>query len=140
MVRPRKADEDVEDPDYFEDLIRAMGAEPADYPMKLRCCGGSLIATHRRAALSMVHNLLENAVDRHADVIATACPLCQINLECYQNHVNQELGTQFNVPIMYFTQLLGLALGISPKKLEIGKELVSTKDVVAHAKPKAVAS
>ncbi len=140
MVRPEKPGEqaaDVEAPQYFEELIEAMGAEAAEYPLKLRCCGGSLIATGRDAALTMVHNLLQNAVDNDADVIATACPLCQINLECYQNHVNQELGSTFSMPIMYFTQLLGLAMGIEPKRLEIGKEMVSTAPIVARAKPKA---
>lgn len=134
IVRPRKAGEDVEEPMYFERLITSIGADPVEYPLKLRCCGGSLIATGREAALSMLQNLLQVAEAREADVIATACPLCQINLECYQNHVNQELGTKYEIPIMYFTQLMGLALGIAPKRLGIGKELVSTAPVVAYAK------
>ena len=59
----------------------------------------------------MVRNLLENAVQSGAAIIATACPLCQVNLECYQKQVNSEFGTDFNVPVLYFTQLVGLALG-----------------------------
>jgi heterodisulfide reductase subunit B len=129
-VRPRKEGQDIRDieqPRFFEDLLSAIGADPIDYhPVKVQCCGGSLILTSRRAALGMVRNPLQSAVDRDADVIATACPLCQINLECYQNQVNQEFGTELSVPVMYFTQLVGLAMGIEPQKLGIGKELVST--------------
>jgi len=126
IVRPRKNGEDVEQPQFFEDLLSAIGADPIEYyPLKIYCCGGSLILTSRRAALSMVRNLLQTAVDRGADVIATACPLCQVNLECYQNQVNQEFGTNLSIPVMYFTQLVGLAMGIDRKSLGIGKELVS---------------
>jgi len=63
-------------------------------------------------------------------VIATACPLCQINLECYQKQVNQEFGTELSIPVVYFTQLVGLAMGIPPQRLGIGKELVSAAPVL----------
>jgi len=133
ILRPRKDHEDVEQPQFFEELVSTIGAEPVDFPLKLRCCGGSLVITSRRAALSMVRNLLQCAVDRGADVIATACPLCQVNLECYQKQVNQEFGTDLSIPVVYFTQLVGLALGIPPKRLGIGKELVSTKLALSSA-------
>jgi heterodisulfide reductase subunit B len=130
IVRPRKDGENVEDPHYFEELITAMGAEPADFPERLRCCGGSLIMTSRVPALNMVRILIQSAINSGANVIATACPLCQVNLECYQGAVNEEFGTDFNIPILYFTQLLGLSLGISKKKLGIGVELVSAAPVL----------
>ena len=79
----------------------------------------------RTAALSMSRNLLQSAVDAQATVIATACPLCQVNLEVYQQKVNMEFGTNFAIPVMYFTQLIGLAFGIPHKKLGIGKEFIS---------------
>jgi len=125
MVRPRKDGENVENPQFFEELIAATGAEPVNFPERLRCCGGSLIMTSRRAALDMVKKLLQNAVDNKAEVIATSCPMCQINLECYQAQVNEEFGTNYSMPVLYFTQLLGLALGAPSKKLGFGKEFVS---------------
>jgi heterodisulfide reductase subunit B len=125
IVRPQKEKENVEQPVFFENLLTTIGAVPVNYPLKMRCCGGSLIISSRLAALSMVRNLLQSAVDAQAAVIATACPMCQVNLECYQQNVNAEFGTNFNVPIMYFTQLVGLAMGIAPKKLGIGKEFVA---------------
>lgn len=134
ILRPRKKQgEDVERPRFFEDLIAACGAEPVEYLLRLTCCGGALIITNRVAALSMVRNLLECAVRAKADLIVTACPLCQVNLECYQKQVNREFGTDLNVPVIYFTQLLGLALGIPPKRLGIGSELVDVMPVIRKA-------
>ena len=133
LVRPRKDGEDIENPQFFESLLSAIGAEPMEYTSKTRCCGGSLIISNRKAALDMVHNLLQDAVKHEADVIATICPMCNVNLELYQNNVNREYGTQFSIPVMYFTQLLGLALGITPGRLGVGKELVSAAPMLFFA-------
>lgn len=133
ILRPRKDHEDVEQPRFFEDLLSAIGAVPIEFPLKLRCCGGALIITSRPSALSMVRNLLQSAVDSGAAVIATACPLCQVNLECYQKQVNQEFGIELSIPVMYFTQLMGLAFGVDPKNLGIGSELVSTRPILSYA-------
>ena len=124
MVRPRKNGEEIENPQYFEKLIESIGADAIDYASKTRCCGGSLIITNRKAALDMVYRLLLDAENRGADVIATTCPMCNVNLEVYQRQVNREYNTDFAIPAMYFTQLIGLALGIAPGRLGIGKELV----------------
>ena len=129
LVRPKKDSEDVENPQFFEELLSAIGADPVEYGSKTRCCGGSLIITNREAALDMVYKLLQDAANREADVIATTCPLCNVNLELYQKQVNREFGTEFSIPIMYFTQLLGLALGIASGRLGIGKELVSMESM-----------
>lgn len=133
ILRPRKDHEEIEDPRFFEDLMSAVGAEPTEFLLRLRCCGGALIITNREAALSLVRNLLDSALRSGAAVIATACPLCQVNLECYQKQVNREFGTEYNVPVLYFTQLVGLALGIGPDRLGIGKELVDAMPVLAAA-------
>jgi len=131
IVRPQKDNEDVEQPQFFEEILSAIGATPVNYPLKMRCCGGSLILSGRTAALSMVRNLLQCAVDSKATVIATACPMCQVNLECYQQQVNAEFNTTFSFPVMYFTQLIGMAFGIAKKKLGIGKEFVSYAPTLA---------
>ena len=137
IVRPRRPGlelSQVDNPQYFEELLRAAGADPVAYPYRLRCCGAALMVTNRPAALRMVRDLLQNAVDSGAEVIATACPLCQTNLECYQAAVNHELGTEYAMPILYFTQLLGLALGVGVKRLGIGKELVSAEAIAQAAR------
>ncbi len=133
LLRPRKDHENVENPQFFENLLSVLGTEPVDYPSKTRCCGGSLIITNRKAALDMVRKLLEDAESHHADVIATTCPMCNINLEVYQSQVNNEFGTHFSIPVMYFTQLMGVALGIKPGRLGIGKEMVAGGPLLAFA-------
>jgi heterodisulfide reductase subunit B len=141
ILRPRKHPrENVEEPRFFEDLLAAIGAEPVDFLLRLRCCGAALIISNRQAALSMVRNLLQNALDSGADVIATACPLCQVNLECYQDQVNAEFGTKFNVPVFYFSQLMGLAFGIPAKRLGVGTEFVAPPPAMLAACKRAVAA
>ncbi len=137
ILRPRKEGATLEEtagPTFFEELVEALGATAVDFPVRLRCCGGSLIATSRPAALDMLHELLRSAVEAGADVIATACPLCQINLECYQGEVNRLYGTSFTVPVLYFTQIMGLALGIGPDRLGYGREFVEPTAVLACAR------
>ncbi len=133
MLRPRKDHENVENPHFFEDLLSALGAKPVEYPTKARCCGGSLIITNRKAALDMVRKLLADAVNHKAEVIATTCPMCNVNLEVYQNQVNQEFGAHFSIPVMYFTQLMGVALGITPGRLGIGKEMIAGSPLLTFA-------
>ncbi len=126
-IHPRKSRqtiEQVEQPHFFGDLVDALGATPVEYPYKRRCCVGSLAISNRRAALSLARNLLQHAIDRGASVIASGCPMCQVNLECHQQQVKQEFGTGYSMPVLYFAQLLGQALGVSPKRPAIGRELV----------------
>jgi len=125
MIRPRKGNENVENPTFFEELITSIGASPIDYQSKTRCCGGSLIITDRSAALDMVAKLLQDAVENGADVIATTCPMCNVNLEVYQHQVNREFGTNYAIPVVYFTQLMGVSLGISARKIGVSKSLLS---------------
>jgi heterodisulfide reductase subunit B len=141
IVRPRKPGADlaqIDDPRYFEELLEAAGAEPVPYPYKVRCCGAALMVTNRRAALQMTRDVLQNALDSGAEIIATACPLCQTNLECYQAEVNHAFGTSYAVPVVYFTQLVGLALGVGVRRLGLGKELVSAEAILSRT-PKAPA-
>ena len=83
----------------------------SDYPCKTKCCGGMMMLTKEEGALRLCHELLKGAQKAGADVIVCACPLCEMNLEGYQPRVNKTFGTDFNIPVMYFTQLAGLAFG-----------------------------
>jgi len=117
LVRPVFHFDDIEEPQTMDRLLEALGAEAVDYPDKVRCCGGMLMTTFEEVALRLNNELLTHAEDAGADVIATACPLCQINLECYQTQINKQFGTNHKMPILYFSQLVGLAMGIEGEKL-----------------------
>lgn len=133
IVRPYGAFDDVDDPTTMDRLLTALGAEVVYYPSKVRCCGGMLMTTQDSIALKLNNNLLQAAVDNEAEIIATACPLCEMNLEAYQAKINSAYGTNFNVPIVYFTHLLGIALGIAPEKMGLDRLVVSPQKVLSKA-------
>ncbi|HID53624.1 MAG TPA: disulfide reductase [Anaerolineae bacterium] len=144
IVRPGFLDK-FDDPEYptsLDKLMRALGATVVDFPMKAKCCGGHMTQISEEISLDMIHSLLKNAADYDADVIATICPMCQLNLDAYQHNVNKAYGTDFNIPILYFTQLIGLALGLSADELGFGKEFIDAApmldkiDVEPPKKPK----
>lgn len=83
-------------------------------------------------ALGLIYRLLRNAAEYQADVIVTICPMCQLNLDAYQENVNKAYGTNFQIPILYFTQLMGLAFGIDPLTLGFGKEFISAAPALAR--------
>lgn len=121
IVRPDKGFDDRENPTSMENLFESIGAENVYYPCKLRCCGGMLMTTFEDAALKLSADLLDRAVENGADCIATTCPLCQMNLEAYQNKMNKIFDKNFKVPILFFTQILGVAMGMEKEELGIDK-------------------
>jgi heterodisulfide reductase subunit B len=131
LSRPMGTFDDPEFPVTMDQLVEAVGGEPIDYPVKTKCCGGMLMLTQEDAALKLCHEVLQGAAQKGADVIITACPLCEMNVEAYQPMVNKAYGTDFHIPVMYFTQLLGVALGIDDRTLELDKQLVPVGGVLA---------
>jgi heterodisulfide reductase subunit B len=124
IVRPHGYFDDKDDPQTMDLLIRALGAEAVPYPPKVRCCGGMLMTTDEKIALKLCNSLLQSAVDEQADVIATACPLCHINLEGYQKQINSRFGSKFDIPVIYFTHLVGVAIGLSEQELGLDRLLI----------------
>ncbi len=133
IVRPSLPGE-FDDPEYpttLDKLMRVLGATVVDYPMKAHCCGGHMTQISQSTGLELNRQLLQNAADYDADVIVTLCPMCQLNLDAYQSDVNKFFNTKFNIPILYFTQLMGLALGIDARDLGIGKEFIDARPALA---------
>jgi heterodisulfide reductase subunit B len=123
--------DEAEYPTFLDDLLRALGAEVVDYPLKTHCCGGHMTQISADTANALLHRLLRNAAEYRADLIATVCPMCQLNLDAYQSQVNRAYGTDFELPILYFTQLMGLAFGLPAGALGLGKEIVSAGRALA---------
>jgi len=116
IVRPYPAvDEDPELPMAMEKLFSALGADPVDYPPKVRCCGGMMVATFPEVAQELSDELTGWAREREANCIVTVCPLCQANLDLM--NVDGRRGSPDPLPVIYFTQLIGLALGCSPEEV-----------------------
>lgn len=119
--------DDPEHPTSLDNILKSLGATVIDFPLKAQCCGGHMTQISEETALDMLRRLLKNAADNEADMIATLCPMCQLNLDAYQDAVNAHFGTDYKIPIIYFTQLMGLAFGLPAKELGFGKEIVSAQ-------------
>ncbi len=131
MIRPECDFDEVENPQSLDKLITSLGAESVPFPLKDRCCGGSLMIPELDLALGLAHKLLESATSNGAQCIVTVCPLCQTNLDAYQGMVNRKFKTKYNLPVLFFTQLIGLALGIEPEALALDMAIVSAEAVLS---------
>jgi heterodisulfide reductase subunit B len=103
----------------MDDLLAAAGAEIVEYPLKTACCGGAHTLSDCDTSTKLVLNLLRAAELCGADVIATECPTCHSGLEMHQVRAETRFGVKTKPVILYFTQLLGLALGLHPRDLGI---------------------
>ena len=116
---------DYEQPDELDELLRALGAEVIDFPLKTHCCGGHMPQIGPETAFELLRRLLHGATQYEADIMVTVCPMCQMNVDAYQGETNRFFKTNYKMPVLFFTQMIGLAFGIEPKKLGIGLELVN---------------
>jgi len=124
IARPFAIEESVDNPVMLDRLLEALGAVAVPYAMKTICCGGSLMGTREEVALRLCRNLLLCAQQQSADCIAVTCPLCQMNVDTYQGRVNEVYGTSFHIPVVYFTQLMGVAFGIGAEDLGLQRGTV----------------
>ncbi len=132
LVRPPEITgfDDTEDPQSLDRMVAALGAEPVKWRSKVDCCGAALAFTHADVALKLSGEILEDARESGADLVVVACPLCHSNLDLRQRNIEKFLGIDLEVPVLYFTQLLGLALGYSAGALGLGKHIVSPVPVL----------
>ncbi|MFZ5800369.1 MAG: CoB--CoM heterodisulfide reductase iron-sulfur subunit B family protein [Candidatus Omnitrophota bacterium] len=127
LTRPPEVTEldDLEEPRLMDDLMRTIGVEPVVWPYKTECCGASFSLTKTEIVLKLSADILQMAADEGAQAMVVACPLCQSNLDLRQPMINQRYQKQFHLPVFYFTQLTGLALGIKPQNLGFNKHIVN---------------
>jgi len=116
--------DDTENPTLMDQLLEVAGATPVDWPHKTECCGASASITDPAIVLELTMKILSMARAAGADCIATACPLCQLNLDLRQRDVEAWSGQRFGLPVFYFTQLLGLAVGCSASEVSLGSLVV----------------
>jgi heterodisulfide reductase subunit B len=130
-VRPIFGRDHPEYPRYMDKLVNALGAEAVPFPMKSRCCGGSLIISEEAASLELIKKLLDSAVSNGAEVMVTGCPLCQLNVDAYQTMVNRKYKTNYRLPVLFFTQLMGIAFGFEEKDLGLKTSIVPAGKTLA---------
>ncbi|MCJ7584261.1 MAG: CoB--CoM heterodisulfide reductase iron-sulfur subunit B family protein [Anaerolineales bacterium] len=123
---------DHEYPTELDDLLAALGAEVIDFPLKTACCGGHMTQIGPDTAFELIRRLVASAAEYKADVIATVCPMCQMNLDAFQGQMNGHFHTNYKMPILFFTQLMGIAFGEKPEKLGFGQEFVSAREAMSR--------
>jgi heterodisulfide reductase subunit B len=122
-VRPYDEVDKAYNPTRMDELMQAVGAPTTDYSLKTKCCGGSLTGTMHEVGLRLNYILLKEAARKGAEAIVTMCPLCQFNLDVYQSEIARQSGERFDMPVLYFTQVLGWALGGEPRELGLHRSL-----------------
>jgi heterodisulfide reductase subunit B2 len=134
LVRPPSITQfdDPENPRMLDDLLAAVGAEPIDWPHKTECCGAGYSVTDADIVRDLSREILAMARDAGADCIATACGMCQLNLDLRQGDIEKQSGEKFGLPVLYFTQLLGLAFGLKPGELGLRRLVVSPGKLLAE--------
>lgn len=135
LTRPYATFDDAEFPMTLDKLIQSLGGEPVNFPLKARCCGGMLMTTNEDIGLELVRKLFACAQENGAQCIVTICPLCQTNLELYQKKINRKYNLNISMPVIFFTQLMGVAFNLDAKKLGLDKEIVpGTEALLSLAK------
>jgi heterodisulfide reductase subunit B len=122
-ARPQKivAFDDPVYPSYLDRLIKTLGGEPIEWPFKTECCGGSFSVSRTDIVLKLTRDLLDMAQGLGAEAVVVDCPLCQFNLDFRQEEVEKKYGVHFGLPVFYFTQLLGICLGLGEESLGLKK-------------------
>jgi heterodisulfide reductase subunit B2 len=135
LVRPKSVvhHSRMEDPMEMEDILKRIGATPLDWGMKTECCGASFSITRTDIVGTLGGNILTDAVERGAEAIIVACPMCHSNLDMRRKHIEHETGKKFSIPIVYVTQAIGIALGLDPAALGLQRHFVP---VSVHGKLK----
>ncbi len=131
IVRPRFGFDHPEMPESMDKLVASLGGEPVSFPMKARCCGGSLIISEEELALDLIGKILNSALSNGAECLITPCPLCQVNLDAYQKSADKRFRANFNLPVLFFTQLMGVAFGLGEEDLGLKTCVVPAERVLA---------
>ena len=119
--------DDVENPILMDEVVEVLGGEALNWSHKTECCGASLSVTRTEIALRLVRGILEAAQERGADCIAVVCPLCQSNLDTRQNDINKAYGTNYRLPTLYLSQLIGLTQRLGYASLGLDRLIISPK-------------
>lgn len=131
VVRPYALFDDQYDPQTMDQLLKAVGAEVIDYPMKTRCCGASQTGTMPEIGQDLVRILLKEAEVRGAQIVTTVCPLCHFNLEAFQDRIPSRWEVE-PIPILHVTQLVGWAFGLSAERLGLNRCLIPAESILTR--------
>lgn len=126
--------ESFENPKYLDKFIETMGATPIEkYDRKVSCCGGGLAFPEPEKAQALIKDIIEAAYDGGADMIVTPCPVCQMNVEIYQDQINAKYNKKFHIPVVYYSTLMAVAYGKSAHEAGLNGQIIRATQLEAIA-------
>lgn len=136
LVRPAEVAlaDDMESPDSMEAIVKAAGGKTIDWNFKTECCGAAHSIAHTNIVEKLSKNIIDNAVKHGADVIVVACPMCHSNLDMRQLNIIKDFKDHKTIPVLYLSQLIGLAMGIDEKKLGFDAHYINPKSLIEKIK------
>ena len=130
LTRPKGGIDSPEVPTIMEGLVKTLKADTVDFGLKAFCCGGPIFMPQEDAAADIIYRILKDAKKAGAEVLVTVCPLCHLMLDAKQKALERRHGEQIGIPVLYVTQLVGIALGLGPEELGLNMNSVSPMPVV----------
>lgn len=119
-----------EDPQEVDEIMRALGADVKNWSFKTDCCGGNLMLTHTSLAKKLVKKLLDMTLEAGAECMVVGCPMCHSNLDTRQKEIQKDNGEKYNIPIYYFTEMMGLAFGDTAVEKWLSKHLTEARSLL----------
>lgn len=116
-----------EDPQEMDEIMKVVGAEPIDWAFKVECCGAGLSVSRLSSVAELSGRIVEDAVHRRAEAIVVACPMCHTNLDLRRPAIEQNRHAQYSIPVLYVSQVIGLALGLDERTLGLHRHAVPVR-------------
>jgi heterodisulfide reductase subunit B len=132
--RDMQISDNVENPLGMETVCKALGAEPVDWSYKTDCCGASAAINDADTSLLLMSRIIKDALARGANCLVTTCPMCQMNIDAYQDQVSERYGIQQRLPVFFITELLGLAMGFTSEEMQIDEHFVDSLELLKELK------
>ncbi len=126
--------DNVENPQGMEIVCKVMGAQPLDWSYKTDCCGASAVINDTDTSLLLMSRILKDALSRGANCFITTCPMCQLNMDAYQDRVGEKYGIQKRLPVYFITELLGIAMGFSPDEMKLNRHFIDAIGLLMELK------
>ena len=116
--------DDVENPQGMETILKSLGAVPVDWGYKTDCCGASASVNDADQSRLLMSRIFTDAIGRGANCLVTTCPLCQFNVDAYQDAVGKKYGIEKRLPVYFITELIGVSMGMSPEAMQVDRHFV----------------
>jgi len=129
-----KISDNIENPQGMETVCKVMGAQPLDWSYKTDCCGASAAINDTDTSLLLMSRILKDALSRGANCFITTCPMCQLNMDAYQERVGERYGIQKRLPVYFITELLGIAMGFSPNEMQLNRHFIDSIGLLTELK------